>query len=46
VWSTLRREGSVEQAMQGNTIDIARLYAKTDDTPRELIHNNQRPVAE
>ena len=37
VWNTLRRDGPVEHATQGNTIDIPRLYAKTDDTPCELI---------
>jgi len=41
----LRRDGRVEHATQGNTIDIARMNAKTDDTPRELIHDHRHPVA-
>jgi hypothetical protein len=35
VWSTLRRDGRVEHATQGNTINIARMNAKTADTPHD-----------
>ena len=45
VWGTLGRDGHVEHAIQGNTIYIARMNAKTDDTPRELIHDHQHTVA-
>jgi len=30
---------------QGNTVDIASVDTKSDDTPSELVHDHEHPVA-
>lgn len=43
--NTLGRGSLVEHAAEGNTIDVASVDAKTDDAPRELVHDDEHPVA-
>jgi len=44
VRNTLPGNGGVEQTAQGDTIDIAGVDAKANDTPRTLIHDKEHPV--
>ena len=45
VRNTLGRNSLVEHEAQGDTINVAGMEAKADDTPRELIHDHKHPVA-
>jgi len=42
---TLDRDSLVEQATQGDTVNIASMEPKADDAPRELVHYDERPMA-
>ena len=44
VRNTLSRNSLVEHEAQGDTINVAGMEAKADDTPRELIHDHKHPV--
>jgi hypothetical protein len=45
VWDTLGRNGLVEHATQGYTVNITGVHAKANDASRELIHDDENPVA-
>jgi hypothetical protein len=45
VWNTLGRDGCVEHATEGDTINITGMYTEADNAPSELIHNDEHPVA-
>jgi hypothetical protein len=45
VRNTLDRDGRVEHTAEGDTNNIARMDAKADDAPSELIHDNAHSMA-
>ncbi len=45
VRNTLSRNGCVEQATQGDTVHITSMHTRTNNTPRELVHDYEHPVA-
>ncbi len=41
----LARNGAVEHAAQRDAVDIASVYSEANDSARELIHDDEHPVA-